>query len=156
LIGSQTGDAGAGALLGAGLGAATGGLVGAGLDENDRRNEARVAAATAQPAPPPMTVHDVIQMTRSGVSESLIVSQIHSSNSVFHLQAADITALSQQGVNDRVIQAMMDTSRRPNVIRTRPVVYQPAPVYVVEPPPPPISIGFGYTFGRPRHRHHCW
>jgi hypothetical protein len=158
LIGSQTGDAGSGAVLGAGLGALSGGLIGAGLDENDRRNEARVAAATAQPAPPPMSVTDVVQMAHSGVNDNLIIGQIQTTNSAFHLQAGDITALSQQGVSDRVIQAMMDTSRRPAfrarpVVYERPVVYHPAPVYVMEPPPPPVRIGVGFTHVHPRR---CW
>lgn len=150
LVGSASGNAGKGALLGAGLGAAAGGLIGAGQDENDQRNRERLAAATA---PGPVTVGDVIHMTRSGVHENTIVSTIRSSQSVFHLTAADVTDLHHQGVSDRVIQAMLESSRRPVVVRPRPVVYEPAPVYVVE-PPPHVSVGFGYHV-HPRHRH-CW
>src|SRR5262245_58302060 len=127
LIGSATGNAGKGAVLGAGLGAAAGGLVGAGQDEVDQRNRERIAAATAVPAQGPMNVGDVINMTRSGVREDTIVATIRSSNSVFYLTAADVTDLHNQGVSDRVIQAMLESSRRP-VVRTRPVVYEPAPV----------------------------
>ncbi len=150
LLGSATGDAGKGALLGAGLGAAAGGLIGAGQDENDQRNRERIAAATAQG---PVTVGDVVHMTRSGVREDTIVATIRSSNSAFHLTPADVTDLHNQGVSDRVIQAMLDSGRRPVVVRPRSVVYEPAPVYVVE-PPPRVSVGFGYYYGRP-HRH-CW
>ncbi len=148
LIGSATGDAGKGALLGAGLGAAAGGLVGAGQDEVDRKNRDRYAAATAQG---PVTVGDVVHMTHSGVREDTIVATIRSSNSVFHLTPADVTDLHNQGVSDRVIQAMLDQRRV--VVRPRPVVYEAAPVYVVE-PPPRVHVGFGYHYGRP-HRH-CW
>jgi surface antigen len=157
LIGSQTGHAGTGALIGAGVGALSGGLIGAGQDEVDRKNAARVAAATARPAAPPMSIHDVVQMTKQGVSDDLIIAQIRNSGSVFVLQASDITALCQEGVSNRVIQAMMDTSRRPAVVRPvvyeRPVIVEPAPpVYVVE-PRPAVSVGFGYHYCRPRH---CW
>ena len=146
LIGSRTGDAGTGALIGAGLGAATGGLIGAGLDENDRRNAERIAAVTA---PGPLTISDIVQMTRSGVSDDTIISSIRSSGAVFNLTAADVVSLHNQGVSDRVIQAMLDTARRPAVFRRSPVIYErrviyePAPVYIVEPAPPGFSFGIG-------------
>lgn len=151
IIGSQTGDAGAGAVIGGALGAVTGSLVGAGMDETDRRNEARIAAATA-PVTKPLNVSDIIQMSHSGVGDGVIISSIQSSHSVFQLSAADVVSLHNQGVSDRVIQAMLDTSRTPAVVR-QPVVVQPAaPVYVVE-PPPRVAVGIGFG---PRYRHHCW
>jgi hypothetical protein len=152
IIGSATGDAGTGALLGAGLGAAAGGLVGSGQDQIEQRNRERWAAANTVPAPGPMSVGDVVQMTRSGVRDETIVATIRSNQAVFHLTAADVTDLHNQGVTDRVIQAMVESGRRPVVVRPRPVVYEAAPVYVVE-PPPRVSVGFGYHYGRPRH---CW
>jgi surface antigen len=165
LVGSQKGNAGVGALVGGGLGALTGAVIGDGLDDVERRNEARIAAATAPPpvpAPPPMTIGDVIQMRDSGVSDDLIIAQIYQTNSHFTLSAADITALSQRGVSNRVIQAMMDTGRaRPVVAHPRPVVVHPRPVvvepvYVIERCPPPPCIGFGFGFHHHHHRRHCW
>jgi surface antigen len=166
LIGAQTGNAGEGALLGALFGTAAGGLIGAGMDENDRRNEVRhaheMAAIQAQNTPPPMSIYDVVNLARSGVSDDVIIAQIHSTRSVFILRADDITALHHSGVSNRVIQAMIDTgSRRPPavvrpVVYERPVIVEPAPVYVYE-PPPRIHIGFGYHYCRPYCRpRRCW
>lgn len=150
-IGSATGNAGAGALLGTGLGAIAGTLVGAGMDENDRRNQERIAAATAPPPTQPLSVADVVQMAQSGVGDEVVVSSIRSSRTVFNLSAADVVSLHQQGVSDRVIQEMLDNARRP-AVAARPVYVEPGPIYVVE-PRPRVHVGFGYGYCRP---HPCW
>ena len=146
LIGGATGHAGTGALVGAGLGAATGGLIGAGLDENDRRNAERIAAASV-PAQGPMSIHDVVAMSQSGVGDSVIINQIRSSASVFRLTPTDVANLHAQGVSDQVILTMQQTCYRPVVVRPGPVYVGPPPVVVYDPCPPPV-VGFGVTFGR--------
>jgi hypothetical protein len=153
LIGGATGDAGAGAAVGAGLGAVAGGLVGAGQDEVDRKNQVRLAAATAAAAPGPVSMEDVIQMTRSGVHEDTIIATLRANNAYFQLTPQDVGYLTQQGVGQRVITAMQQC-RRPVVVRHAPIVYE-RPVYFYDPCPPPISIGFGYHHHRCRPRH-CW
>lgn len=147
-IGSATGDAGKGALIGAALGSATGGLIGAGQDEVDRRNAERIAAVSVPPGNP-LSIHDVVEMNRSGVGDQVIVNQIRSSPSVFHLSPSDVANLHNQGVSDYVITAMQETCRRPVVVGRRPVYVEPAPVVVVDPCPPPV-IGFGI------YRRGCW
>jgi surface antigen len=135
--------AGAGALVGAGVGALAGGLVGNAQDEAERRNRERIAAMQSQN--PPLSTADVIQMSRSGVSDETIITAIRSSNTVYQLTAAEITDLRTQGVSDRVLNYMISSARRPVVVRPAPaVIYEPAPV-IVEPPPPGISVGVGYT-----------
>lgn len=144
IIGHQTGNTATGAALGTGLGAVTGAVVGSGLDENDRRNDERVAAERAQRS---ITVYDVMTMTQSGVQEDTIVASIRSSGAVFHLTAADIVSLHNQGVSDRVLQVMMEH-------RPLPVVERRSQVYVVEPYyHPHIMVGYGHGW----HGHgHCW
>ena len=149
----MSGDAGVGALIGSGVGAIAGGLVGAGLDENDRRNEARIAAATAQPVQPPLSVADVIHMSQSGVADDVIIATIRQTGSCFDLPAGEIVALHQQGVSDRVLQAMIDAKGPRTIVKQAPVVYEPTPVYVVE-PRPRVVIGFGPR--RWHHHRHCW
>ncbi|HMP02134.1 MAG TPA: glycine zipper domain-containing protein [Gemmatales bacterium] len=146
LIGSQTGNAGAGALVGAGLGAVTGGLIGASHDEMERQNAARIAATM----PGPMTYQDVLYMTQQGVADETIIAQMRSTRSVFQLTSQDIVAAKQHGVSERVIQAMLETGRRP----PRHVVVQEPSVIFVEPapPPPPMYFGVGYTYTRGRWR----
>lgn len=139
LVGHHTGNTAAGAAVGAGLGAVTGGAIGAGLDENDRRNEARIAAANANRGP---TVYDVLAMTQAGVHEDTIIASIQSSNAGYALSPPQIVDLHNRGVSDRVLQVM--TSRPPV-----PIVARSAPVYVVEPRP---SIVVGHC----GWHSHCW
>lgn len=149
IIGSQTGNAGAGAAIGAALGGIGGGLVGAGMDETEERNKARIAAATAPPPTPQLSVADVVQMAHSGVSDEVIVSSIRNSGSVYNLNSSDIVALHNQGVSDRVLQVMLDSSRRAPVPQQTVIYRSATPVYMVEPAP----VGIGIHCGP---RHHCW
>ncbi len=148
LIGSQGGDAAAGALIGGGVGALTGGLIGASADEQERREAARFAAANA---PGPMTVQDIIAMTQSQVKDETIITQIYTTRSVFQLTPQDVINLKHLGVSERVIQVMLESSRRPMYPARTMVIHEPAPVvYVERCPPPPVHFGFGYSMMRVR------
>ncbi len=148
LIGNATGHTGAGALIGAGVGAVSGALVGNAIDESEKKTEARVAAAMNPPHGGPLGITDVVQMAQSHISDDVIISQIRSTGSVFHLSSNDTIWLKQQGVSDRLIQEMLASANRyPRRVYTPTPVYT-EPVYVVE-PAPPVSFGFGYTrYGR--------
>jgi hypothetical protein len=138
IVGHALGNTGAGALVGAGVGALTGGLIGHSEDKAEARAEARAVAAANAKA---LGLTDVAQMTRAGVSENIIISQIRTSPTVFSLSATDIVWLKEQGVTDHVITEMqMTATRYPGR------VYRP--VYVVD--PPPVSVGVGFGYGR------CW
>lgn len=152
VIGSATGNAGAGALIGSGLGAAAGGLVGAGLDQNDQRQQARWAAATAPVAVARVvSIPEVVSMTQQGISEDVVISTVRSSPAPYQLSANQIIDLHRQGVSDRVIQAMLD--HHPTAVAVRPaaVMVEPAPYYYVVPPQPRVVVGYGF-YGR----RHCW
>lgn len=138
IIGQAAGNTGAGALLGAGVGALTGAAVGNAEDRKEHR-EAMQATATSQG---PMSIQDVVYLTQSNVHESTIIKQIQTSRTVFQLGSGDVVQLKNQGVSDNVINAMLDSGRRP----VRRVVYeQPPPVVIYERyPPPPVSMGFHY------------
>ena len=149
LIGSRGGDAAAGALIGGGVGALTGGLIGASADQEERREAARFAAATA---PGPMTVNDVIAMTQSNVKDDTIITQIITTRSIFQLTPQDVINLKNLGVSERVIQVMLESNRRPMYPARTMVVQEPSSViYVERCPPPPIHVGFGYSMMRVRH-----
>ena len=143
LISRATGHSGAaGALIGAGVGALSGGLIGHAADETEHR----VAATQAQTQ---MGLTDVVQMTQSHVSDEVIINQIRSRGTVFHLSAQDTIWLKQQGVSDRVVDEMLATARRYPAQVVAPA--GGAQVLVVEPAPPPpvVGVGFGYThYGR--------
>ena|SRR5581483_8532516 len=145
LVGSAVHRPGIGALAGAGIGAVSGALVGNAIDENDRKNQARVAAATA---PPPLGLTDIVAMAQQHISDTVIISQIRTTGSVYRLSPSDIEWLKANGVSDAVVIEMQATaSRYPRRVYSATPVYGPAPVYVVEPaPPPPVAVGVGVGF----------
>jgi osmotically inducible lipoprotein OsmB len=137
LIGKATGHTAGGAAIGAGIGALTGGLIGNSADQTEKR----IAAAQAQSQ---LGLNDVVQMAQSHVSDEIIINQIRTRGTVFHLSAQDTIWLKQNGVSDRVLAEMQATATR--YVPGR--VYSAAPVYVVD-PPPVVGVGIGYThYGR--------
>ncbi|MFN4261937.1 MAG: glycine zipper domain-containing protein [Gemmataceae bacterium] len=154
LIGGATGHPVAGALIGTGVGALSGGMIGKGVDNAERRAEARLAAATATPPPPPLGIVDIAQMAQQHISDAVIINQIRTTNSVYHLSPQDIGWLKANGVSDAVIIEMQATAQR-----QRPIACPPKPVYVTQPsvvvieqPPPPIGFGFGVGYSNCRRR----
>jgi hypothetical protein len=147
VIGGLAGHPGAGAAIGAGSGALLGGLIGNHEDRAERRAAEWVARHQ-------LTINDVVQMSQRQVGDDLIINQINTSGSVFHLTGQDVIYLREQGVNERVIGAMQ-AARGPIVIGGR-YVRPPGHVVIVEPPPPPpVSVGFGIGYNVGPHRH-CW
>jgi len=53
---------------------------------------------------------DVITMSKSGVSDSLIVTMLAATNSSFQLKAQDVIDLKNAGVSDKVIDAMITSN----------------------------------------------
>jgi outer membrane lipoprotein SlyB len=138
-IGAATHHAGTGALIGAAAGTAVGGLAGASEDHHERQQEIRAEARRN------MGLQDVVNLTKDGTSDEIIMNQIRTSGTVFHLTGDEIHWLKQSGVRDCVIETMQATANQP------PVVYmqQPPPprvVFVEEAPRPP-SVGVGFVFG---------
>jgi outer membrane lipoprotein SlyB len=138
VVGHALGNTGAGALVGAGVGALSGGLIGHAVDNSEKKAEAVAQARHA------MGMVDVVQMVQSHVSDELVINEIRSTGSVFHLSAQDTIWLKQNGVSDPVIQEMMATAYRyPRRAYSAAPVYG-EPVYVVE-QPPPVGVGVGFV-----------
>ena len=139
-IGAITGAAiggprngGAGALIGAAAGAIGGGLIG---NSMDREQEARLRAEAPQTyvkvdQGQPLSIPDIKALTRSKISDDIIISQINSTHSVFHLSANDIIDLRDGGVSDKVINYMINTPTS--------LGEATAPVIVQAPPPAPVD-----------------
>lgn len=155
LMGAAVGHPGAGAAIGAGVGALGGGLMGHGVDQAEKRAEARAVAAVAHTRSP-LGITDVAQMAQQHTSDEIIINQIRTTGSVFQLSPTDITWLKANGVSDAVILEMQASATRvPKRVYSATPVYAPAvyqPVYVVEPPPPPLTVGVGFGYGR----RCCW
>ena len=147
IVGHALGNTGAGALIGAGVGAVSGGLIGNSVEKAEQRSQAQMAAAQSR-----MGIADVISMTQNHINDGVIINQIRTSGTVFHLTGNDVLMLKQNGVSDPVVQEMQATAYRvPRRYYSAapvygPVVYEPA--YVVAPPPPPVAVGVGIGVGR--------
>jgi hypothetical protein len=144
-------DRGEGALIGAGVGAITGNLLGRAKDNADER---RVAAGTAavgqlnaQAAAQAVTNYDLLQMTRAGVSEDVIITSMRSRGARLDLAPQSIIALKQSGVSDRVIVAAQEMSAGGAAYLPGPPV---APVAVVREVPATRVI----VAPRPYYYHH--
>ena len=125
------------ALIGAAAGALAGGLIG---NSMDREQEARLQAQAPQTYQrvdqgAPLSIADVKALANSGISEDVIINQIRSSGTVFHLNAADIIGLRDAGVTDKVVNCMINT---PATIGTTPETS--SATYIQQsPPPPPVE-----------------
>jgi hypothetical protein len=60
-------------------------------------------------APEPVTVAQVIQMSKEGTPAEVIVKRMHDSEAVYRLTAAQLAELHDLGVADRVLNYMQDS-----------------------------------------------
>jgi hypothetical protein len=142
VVGSALHAPGAGAAIGAGVGALSGAAVGSALDEQDAKNRAMIAQQFGRQIPAnPVSVPDVINMTRAGVDEELIFNHVRTHGVAAPLQAQDVIVLQQQGVSKRVIAVMQE----PPPVQQQPMVIQqaPPPMYVEEYPYPYVRAYWG-------------
>ena len=65
------------------------------------------ADQTSRAAVAPLTSHDIINMSKAGINDSVIVTMISTSGSRFTLNADSVIALSHAGVSHYVINAML-------------------------------------------------
>lgn len=161
LIGDHNDKAGPGALIGGAIGAVTGAVLGNAHDRDAALARPRAAWQTppvaAQQA---VTPTDVIQMSRSGLSDSVIVTQIRQRGLAQRLEVHDIIMLHQQGVSETVITAMQQSagaaapSAAPVQAAPSPVVveqhYRVVPHYIAPAP------HYYYHHYHRRHRHPYW
>ena len=133
--------AGQDALIGAGVGAVTGNLLGRSKDANDERRAAQGAAAVnqmnQQAVAMAVTDNDLVQMTRAGISEDVIISTMRSRGARVDLSPQSVIALRQQGVSDRVVLAAQQMGAGSGYVAGAPTY---GPTVVSEVPPPPAVI----------------
>jgi outer membrane lipoprotein SlyB len=138
---------GEGALIGAAAGVIAGGLIG---HQMDQEQQARLRAQAPQTyvrieQGQPLGIDDIKAMAKAGVGDDVIISQIISSHTVFHLSAEDIIDLHSSGVSDRVVNYMINT---PNTATAAPAT---TTTIVEQAPPPPaetvvVAPGPGYVW----------
>jgi hypothetical protein len=120
-------------LPGAMVGALVGGIIGHGMDQAEQERLRAQSPQTYQriQQSQPLSLADVKSLVAAGIKDDLIISQIRSSHTVFHLASADIIGLKRAGVSDRVVDFMINTPT------------EVAPAFagpVAGPPPPPVEV----------------
>ncbi len=147
IVGDAMGNAGAGAAIGAGVGAISGAVIGSELDQIEAENRAAIAQQWGREVDAgAVTLVNVIEMTRAGVSDELIVNHVDIHGVASPLQSSDLIYLKQEGVSDRVIRAMQTPPKR-----------QPQQVVVRQAAPPPVIVQEHHycdPFWGPRYSHH--
>ena len=83
-----------------------------------------------------LTVRDVVELTRAGLGEDIILALIEVDPSVFPIDAATLKTLKAAGVGERVIVAMIRSGRTQPPLSTEPV----APVAIEEARPPEPQV----------------
>jgi Glycine zipper len=143
------------ALIGAGIGAVTGNLLGQSKDRSDERKaaagaaaaanmNAQAAAQSAQAAAQAVTNYDLVNMTKSGLSDDLIIGTIQSRGARLDLSPQAVIALKQNGVSDRVVLAAQNMGHGSSYIPAAvPVVAGPPPTTVIVAPRPYYYYGPG-------------
>lgn len=111
IIGGTRGEAGAGAAIGGALGAITGGLIGRGMDSQQRETLGRQNPQTYQRMEQgqPLGLADIKAMSKAGISEEVMISQIRNSRTVYRLTTSEIIDLKDSGVSQKVIDFMINT-----------------------------------------------
>ena len=139
LIGDHNDKAGAGAAIGGALGIVGGAVLGNARDKeiNAQRQQQhyyqqqRVYSQQQRQyvqTQNAVSINDVITMSRSGLSDSVVMNQIQTRGVQQQLQVSDIIALHQQGVSDIVISTMQGAR-----VGGGAVYSQPQPIVVQQP-----------------------
>ncbi|MCX5707082.1 MAG: hypothetical protein NTW13_05465 [Candidatus Omnitrophica bacterium] len=103
IIGHQSGSGLGGALIGGAVGAGAGALVGSQINKPQKQDTAATTAAQ-------LSMQQVVDLSKQGVSSDLIIKKIKDSNTKFSLTKEDVEYLKKQGVSQRVIETMQGIS----------------------------------------------
>ncbi len=100
-----------GALVGGALGAFAGGMIGVVLENSDRKIIEKNSPRTLRRIDrgEQLTLGDIKELSKNGLSNKVILEQINSTSSVFCLSEGDILDLESAGVSQKVIQFMIET-----------------------------------------------
>jgi hypothetical protein len=91
-----------------------------------------------------VTIDEVVALSKSGVSEQVVIAVIERDQTLFTLSPALIMKLQRDGLSDRILLALIK-SGRPNEppLPASPVAPEVAPVAPVPPPPAIAIVGHG-------------
>ena len=152
VVGHQKHETAEGALIGGAVGAIAGGVIGNTRDQayrqqyyqpqvvypmyQEHRTYVQVPPPRVVVSRRPVTISEVINMTRSGVSDAVIVAHIQSNGAAMQPDVNDVILMNQEGVSDYVVNVMQTGGRGSSVYQQPGTVYrtyqQPSPVVVRE------------------------
>ena len=104
VIGKQSGHGSEGAGIGAAVGLLSGAAIGSQINKPGAGQQA--SGTTQGTSANQMSIQQIVDLSKQGVNEAVIADKIQLSNSRFNLTSDDIAYLQQQGVSQRVIDAM--------------------------------------------------
>jgi outer membrane lipoprotein SlyB len=129
IVGHQNDEVAEGALIGGAVGAITGGVIGNARQKaqqqqvyapppptvyrsnvQTRTSVPYYTSTTTVPGRKPVSIADVITMTRSGVNDGVILNQIHTNGVISNPEVNEVVLMSQQGVSNVVITAMQQAN----------------------------------------------
>jgi len=89
------------------------------------------------PSGPPLTVEEVVKLSKSGFSDDVIITKIKRNGRAFDLSTDELLELKKSGVNDTVVKYLLDPSQ-PYTTPPPPAPNRsdPVPAPVVQPTPP--------------------
>ena len=119
-------------------------------DTNGAPAQSGVSQAPATPAIQyPYGVDDVVKLSRAQISEDIIVNFVQNSGATYSLSSKDIVNLKNEGVSDRVLNAMLDQKKAANQSQVA-AAQQPAPAVANAPVVPDAnSVAVAPTFTQP-------
>ncbi|HEX2578984.1 MAG TPA: hypothetical protein VHK67_01090 [Rhabdochlamydiaceae bacterium] len=84
------------------------------LDTSDRSSLKKQSPRTLKKIDnnEPLSTDDIKKMSRAGLSDDTIMTEIHETKSTFYLSSADIVDLKKSGVSQKIINYMIQTGNK--------------------------------------------
>jgi len=106
VIGHQSGHGVEGALIGGTVGALSGAVIGDKIDTREARDKEQIMTSGEK-----LGISDVIVLAKSGIGDDAIIDKIAKTGSVYNLSVEEIEILGKEGVSNRVVNYMMNTTK---------------------------------------------
>ncbi|MHB0958068.1 MAG: glycine zipper domain-containing protein [Pirellulaceae bacterium] len=152
-LGDRSNNALGGALIGTAVGALSGAAIGDSMDAEVERRQALIEAKVGRRMSGAVTTSDVMTMSRSGLGDEVIINHVRANGMVSQLTPNDIIQMHENGVSERVINAMQQMASTQVV--APPAAYS-APIIIEESymVPPPYWRPRPYCYGPGPYHHH--
>jgi hypothetical protein len=158
-IGKHNGETAGGALIGGAAGLLGGALIGNSIDAEQSRQQfyqqqyqQQVIAQNSQA----VTISEVLSMTKSGVSDAVIVNHINQQGVQQRLEVSDVILLHREGVSEPVLTALQRARVGGTTVYAAPtrVYSQPVIVHDYHYVRPAYPVYAPHYYHRPHHGHY--